>query len=264
MKKLAALIDFTPTSELVVRFAANLAACCNFEVEFIHVSDSHDISIAKAHGEKLREFCSVVEKEGQPAKFEIHHGNFFSIISPIIKESNFDLILIGTHGKHGFMQNLFGSHILKLVQMTHCPSLVIQENSVWPAEGFKNILCPISSHDNFIVQLDQTSQLLSKDGELDIYAIHKTPELDDNSKFNINEGIKYLENKQIKHELREEDTSFYSVGYAKQTIEFLKENSYDMISIMSQISESGKYFGEMDKENIILNPMGIPVLCCDN
>ena len=76
-------------------------------------------------------------------------------------------------------------------------------------------------------------------------------------------GLQILENLGVKHSLIEEDATVYSVGYAKQTIEFLRNNAYDVISILSQISESSKYFGEMDKENIMLNPMSIPVLCCD-
>lgn len=263
MKKIGALIDFTPTSDIVVEYSTMLAKSMNLEVEFIHVAEDSDIDVKKNQTEILDNYVSFVESKGQKARHAIHYGSFFRVITSILKESHIDLVIIGTHGKKGIMQNLFGSHILKLVQMTKLPSLVIQENTVIPKDGINKILCPVSSHDNFNVQLQQCTELLSPNGQLDIYAIHKTSQLDENSQANINSAKDFMELNGINYSIKEEDASFYSVGYSKQTLEFLKNNSYNMISIMSQISEASKYFGEMDKENIILNPMGVPVLCCD-
>lgn len=263
MKKVVALIDLTPLSDVVASFASRFAKEKQVEIEFIHVAVKDDIKTIEQYAQKLNNYVSEVEKEGSKASFHIHYGSFFSIISPVLKNVKADLVLIGTHGKKGLMQNIFGSHILKLVQMVGIPSLVIQEDSKWPEHGFKKVLSPISSHDNFDIQITQTYSILKEGSEIDLYAIHKSEELEESAKKNLHEGLEMLTQLGIKHSIIEEDATVYSVGYAKQTIAFLKKNPYDLVSLMSQISEASKYFGEMDKENIILNPMGIPVLCCD-
>lgn len=264
MKKVVALIDFTPISNLVANFARNLAKEKHVEITFVHVDDEEDSNKLEQNTEVLKSYVKSIEEAGEKAIFEIHKGSFFSIIAPIIKNHNPDLVLIGTHGKKGLMQNIFGSHILKLVQMVGKPSLVIQENTEWPENGFVKVLSPISSHDNFNIQIKQTKTIIEDDGEIDIYAIHKTEKLEEASQKNLLEGKQLLIELGIRHKIVEEDVKMFSVGYAKQTIAFLEKNpSYYLISIMSQISEASKYFGEMDKENIILNPLGLPVLCCE-
>jgi nucleotide-binding universal stress UspA family protein len=263
MKKVAALIDFTTVSDVVARFASRFAIEKQVEIEFIHISAKDDVKTTMELTEKLKAIVSNAENEGAKASFQIHYGSFFSVIAPVLKNANSDLVIIGTHGKKGLMQNIFGSHILRLVQMVGIPSLVIQENSKWPEHGFKKALSPISSHDNFDVQVEQTFYILSEGSEIDLYAIHKSEELEESAKQNLRNGVELLNKLGVKHSIKEEESTLYSVGYAKQTIAYLQNNPYDLVSIMSQISEGSKYFGEMDKENIIFNPMGLPVLCCD-
>jgi hypothetical protein len=56
----------------------------------------------------------------------------------------------------------------------------------------------------------------------------------------------------------------YSVGFSRQSLEYIANHPTDLISIMAQVSKRNKSFGNADKENMILNPMGIPVLCCND
>ena len=61
--------------------------------------------------------------------------------------------------------------------------------------------------------------------------------------------------------LVKEDITTYSVGAAKQTVEYAVEHHCDLISIMADVPDKNSYYGYADKENVILNPHGIPTLC---
>jgi len=63
-------------------------------------------------------------------------------------------------------------------------------------------------------------------------------------------------------EVTEVPTGF-SVGYAKFILDHATNSGSDAICIMAKVSDDNGYIGNTDKENIILNPLGIPVLCAN-
>ena len=69
-------------------------------------------------------------------------GNLFTVINRVAKELKSCLMILGTHGKQG-LQNLFGSHALKVVLDSPCPVVVVQKRSF--GKGYKKIVLPISS-----------------------------------------------------------------------------------------------------------------------
>lgn len=263
MKKAAVLIDFTDISEKVAGFAASFAGMYHLDVEFIHIAESEDSENIRDMKNKMNSYISLANDNNCSASFNIHFGKFFNVIKPVLESSDADIVIVGTHGKHGLKQNLFGSYILKLIQSIHIPSIVIQKGTEWKSGGFRKALCPVSSHDTYLKLIGAASELIGTKGELDIYAIHKTVDLDADSSQNLNNAISFLKSNGIPHRVIEEDANMYSVGFAKQTLQFVGNNNYDLICIHAQISDSSRYFGEMDKENILFNSMNIPVLCFD-
>ncbi|MEZ5174303.1 MAG: universal stress protein [Bacteroidia bacterium] len=263
MKKAAVLIDFTDISEKVALFAAGFAGMYELDVEFIHIAESEDSENIRDMKNKMNSYISRVNENGRSASFNIHFGKFFNVIRPVLENSGADIVIVGTHGKHGLKQNLFGSYILKLIQSIHLPSLVIQQGTEWKSAGLKKALCPVSSHDTYLNLIESASKITGVSGELDIYAIHKTDDLDADSSRNLKDAVSFLQSNNLPHKLIEEDANMYSVGFAKQTLHYVENNSYDLICIHAQVSDSSRYFGEMDKENILFNAMNIPVLCFD-
>lgn len=61
-----------------------------------------------------------------------------------------------------------------------------------------------------------------------------------------------------------EKQTFLSVGFALQTIRYAQKWGADLIAIMSITSEEYHYFAQQDKENLLTNRDGIPVLCASN
>jgi len=65
------------------------------------------------------------------------------------------------------------------------------------------------------------------------------------------------------HEILEE-SKVISIGYSRQTLQYAAEHHFDLISVMSDVPNDEIYFGRADKENILTNETGIPVLCCNS
>lgn len=262
--KVAALIDYTPTTEVVIEFAYQLGLRFNAEIAFVTiVNEAHNTEILKAN-EALLPSVDRFRAEGITCNIEIHEGSFMSVISTVLEKLHCTVALIGTHGKRGIKQNLFGSNILKLVKLLKMPSLIVQDNSKFPEHGFKNVFFPIASHSRFEMKIDQTEQIFEKDGVIKLYALYKTNNLDDSLRKNVKLCEHEFEKRDMRFELVEEDVNMYSVGYSRQSLEYIANHDIDLISIMAQVSNSNKSFGNADKENMILNPMGLPVLCCND
>ena len=68
----------------------------------------------------------------------------------------------------------------------------------------------------------------------------------------------------VEYEHVSQEATGFSVGYARQTIDYAEKGDIDLISIMSNISHVNSYFGKVDKENILLNKPGIPVFCAND
>lgn len=262
MKKIAVLIDFTPTTNKALLFSRHIALQKDMEVVLIHIHKSRDKETISKKNHKMEEYVSALNSAGLKCTSMFFYGNFFSQISGAVAKSKAQLAIIGTHGKKGFKQSVFGSNILKVVQSLPVPSLVVQDSSVWPDNGFSNILIPIDKHPNYSHKLEAGHSLLAENGLIKMYVIYISDTLEDVLRANLDLSIKFMESHQWPYEIIEEGKARYSVGYSKQTLEHIQKCRPDLIGIVAKIAPDNIHFGEMDKDNVILNPEGIPVLCC--
>jgi hypothetical protein len=53
-----------------------------------------------------------------------------------------------------------------------------------------------------------------------------------------------------------------SAGFSRQTMEYASDNHIQLISLMASVSKLDTLYGVGDKENFLVNPNGIPILCC--
>jgi K+-sensing histidine kinase KdpD len=62
-------------------------------------------------------------------------------IVAVAKETNADLIVVGSHGRTGISRFLIGSIAERVVRHAHCDVLVARGDA--PSGGFKNVLLPV-------------------------------------------------------------------------------------------------------------------------
>jgi nucleotide-binding universal stress UspA family protein len=263
MKKIVSLVDFSGTTLNALDHAIHMTRKRNGELLLLHVSTQADNDEKRKEIEgQFEPYLEKVRAAGLTCTVVIEEGNFFDRIDSILTKLFTDLLVVGTHGKKGWKQSLLGSNILKLVKRLHVPSLIIQENTAVPAHGYRHVLFPFGPQSDVELKFTQTCPLIPDDGKLNIYYLNRTGhEMDRDTARKLENLVQKGQSEGMDCVLSKEDITTYSVGNAKQTIEFASEHGCDLISIMADVPDKSSYYGYADKENVILNPSGIPTLC---
>lgn len=261
MKIISSLIDFTDTSKKATNYACWMAKKQKATVNLLHIASESEGS-SKDVEERLIEFTGI-DKCGLDYNVSIGDGNYLRQIPKLLQLSNADLVVIGTHGTKGIFQTLFGANVLKLIQSISIPALVVQDHTPSPERNFNKILFPIAPHDNFEIKINTTAEWAKLfDSKIEIFCLFKSGStLPDNLNHNLELSKRIFDKKKVAYNPVLKESVVYSVGYAREILEYADTSAIDLISIMSQNSEENRYFGNVDKTNIILNASGIPVLC---
>jgi hypothetical protein len=172
------------------------------------------------------------------------------------------MMVLGTHGPRGLRQNLFGTDILKLVRMVHVPSLVVQEQS--PREDrLDRLVMPVAGHHDLSGLLDAVCLLARLHAtEVHVYQLMRPGEQPSDQLLDNKRSMLYrLEEEGIRHVEANEPSTMYSVGFAKQTVDYAQRIKADCIAIMARASDEYRYIADAEKEHILTNAAYIPVLC---
>ena len=263
LKKILVPIDFTSTSEQSIKQAVSLARRANCSVTLFHVltGESSDKDMKTSVPDKLKEKAELIIKDGINCDYQVATGSIFDEIPRAANKFDHQLLLIGTHGIKGIKQKLFGADMLKLIRKIKIPCLVIQSGCV--CRDFNPIVLPVGGHEGFKSLIDATSVIAGIFGsEVHIYSvIRKGDEGSKKLKENTLLATRQFEEKKIPFNRVEEEATVFSVGYAKQTLQYANKVSAGLISMMSVKTEEYYYFAQADKEQMINNEFGIPVLC---
>ncbi len=261
MNIISVLIDFTETSKVATAYACQLAKQEGAKVNLLHISAHPDESGPDLE-KKLIDFTGIKHMDVS-YEVSIGDGDYMAQVPKLIQLSDSDFVVIGTHGQKGIFQTLFGANVIKLVQSLPVSALIVQNNSPIPASGFKKILFPMGPHDNFQIKIDQTAHWAKAlNASVEVFCLLKEDgTLHESLATNLEKTKKSFSEKGINYNLILRESKVYSIGYAREVLDEAKNSGSDLISIMSQTSEENRYFGNVDKTNMVLNTLGIPVLC---
>lgn len=262
MNSITALIDHTDISDRVIEFTKEIALRYGVKAHLVTVVPKGDNAQQEKSWSKLTGYNDRLYKDGVSVELHMIEGNFFDVIGNTIQKLKTSLVIIGTHGRKGLMQHIFGAHIMKLVEMLDVSSLVIQDDSVWPKNGFERVLFPISSQSDFNMKMEATKGLMDESGMVELFPIHKSDLKGQKTKENLENCASYLDSQGVKYNIVDENSKPISARFELQTLAYAEANPTHLISIMANAKGEQKVFNNIDKENIILNEMGIPVLCC--
>jgi nucleotide-binding universal stress UspA family protein len=265
-------VDFTTASDQAISQSIAIARKAKLSLLMLHIltKDTYN-SFEKSGkdifnpGKKLKELSEKIsEQEGISCEYEVVPGDIFHNIPAIANREENHIMIIGTHGIQGFKQKLLGADILKIVRKTAIPSLIVQDQCVY--RDFNPVVFPVGGHDAFHSLIEATAMMAGLFGsEVHIYSVNRQG--DDGSQ-KLRENIllteKIFSEKNITFKRVREDSTLFSVGFAKQTLQYANKVQAGLISIMSVKTEEHYYFAQADKESIINNEFGIPVLCASD
>jgi len=262
--KILVPIDFSPFSDYATDYAIFLAQKYDAQISLFHVIVLYEADVdEEAHVKQLEEIIKRKE-ENTNELFERHRQKFLNKnlninsqitrgISPAntileyIDEHNYDLVLMGTHGRTGIKNWIYGSVTEKVVRLSKIPVMTIHINPV--NIQIKKILVPVDFSENSRDGIQEAIKI-ANDFNADIEFIHVIEQhlqpsfhvVGIESVFAINPDLKKITSEKLEEFCgKQEIKSTYTIleGTAHQTIsDYTSDCGADLI-IMSTRGYTG-------------------------
>lgn len=261
MKNIVVLVDYTEGCRKALNQTRVLAELAGSNIHVLNVTSNE---INEAEHARLAAFATEELGISLPVNTHLADGRLMTALKTSLETVNPDLIVLCTHGVKGITQHLFGSRILSLVQSLDKSFLVVQENSVIAEEGFGRILFPATHSKIASVLINQVMNLAAEcDSEVVFYEIDKyVGEAEKEIRENFDAAKKIFKAKGIRYSQVKEEPNNHSMGFARQTLDYAVKNRIGLIATPSEVVDNGFLMLKSDKELLLTNEQGIPILAC--
>lgn len=261
MKNIAVLVDYTEGCRKALNQTRILAELAGSRIHVLNVTSNE---INEAEHAKLSAFAIEVLGVSLPMETHLADGRLMTALRTTLEDIDPDLIILCTHGVKGITQHLFGSRVLSLVQSLDKSFLVIQENSDIVEEGFGKILFPATHSAIASVLIHQVMNLAAEcDSEVVFYEIDKyVGDVESMIRENFDAAKKIFKAKGIRFSHVKEEPNNHSMGFARQTLNYAVKNGIGLIATPSEVVDNGFLMMKSDKELLLTNEQGIPILAC--
>lgn len=252
--------DFTEVSENALMHALKLSRNVNNKIRLVHVIKPENNLLLKEAEDKLKkEILRIKDQYRTTLDSVILEGSLFSAITNYIKDSDVNMVIMGTHGIRG-IQKYIGSHALRVIIGSSVPFIVVQDKPE-SMDRFTDIVFPIDFRSENKEKLKWAIYL----GKYFNSKVHlfKAPVSDSSLlkkvNINLNFAIRFLIQNNLDYEIH---TARTSKNFGKEILSFSKEINADLILITTtkHISIFDYLFGAPE-QYIIANPSRIPVMC---
>lgn len=261
MVKLLCTHDLTPASDVALCYAVKLAERMDATLDVLHVIPGRLDREGRQAAEARMEAAIHTSKAEGRATALIQEGRAIDTIAETSR-NGYLLAVIATHGAKGIRQNLFGADILKLVRALGIPAIVVQENTV-VQDTFDRIVMPVAGHANIDNMLDLVCHLaLLHAAEVQVYQLLRPGDSPSEQLLRNKQAmLERLRADGIRHMEVCEPSTVFSIGFAAATAEYAHRNGADCLAIMAGSSSEYRHISDAEKEYMLTNPYGIPVLC---
>ena len=135
--------DFSRVCENAIAHGFEIARRLEYSLKVLHVvspgaEGKNSDGWASPATRDFRKLYTM--KEPVSSSLSIRTGNLFKVINKMAGQLHPNLMILGTHGKHG-LQYLYGSYALRVVLDAPCPVIVVHNRPV--LNGYRNILVPV-------------------------------------------------------------------------------------------------------------------------
>ena len=247
--------DFTAVADIALQHAIATAKPLGAQIQVLHVV-SKDTQIPEALAQ-LENIIGQFEQEGVALKPNVRIGSIFEDIGAFAAEHQAELIVMGTHGAHGW-QHITGSHAPKVVTSSQVPFIIVQEKAV-KASGYDSIVVPMDLH-------KETKQKLSIVANLAQYFKSKvhvvTPdESDEFLRHQVRSNITFSEGFFKDRGIEMTSAVVPSSGFDKEVVKYAVSVDADLIAIMNlQRNNLFTALTSNHEQYIITNDALIPTL----
>lgn len=135
--------DLTPASTEAALAAARFAELPGGELHFVHVTND-DLSDKKTLDRVGERMAEALRRTGvtRQASFHVSTGTPWRAIAQVAANLRADLLVVGTHDRHGFQRAVLGSVASAVVERAPCPVYVARPVDYSAAEPEIEPPCP--------------------------------------------------------------------------------------------------------------------------
>ena len=142
MSKVVCAVDFSEYSDYALQYAVHIAEAFDADLKVLHVVElpflpSYSLAgvpdlgipvdeIEEGARKKMGEVIAACRKTYGKVEGEVRTGTAFIEIISYARETDADLIVVGTHGRTGLRHILIGSVAEKVVRKAPCPVLSVK------------------------------------------------------------------------------------------------------------------------------------------
>jgi nucleotide-binding universal stress UspA family protein len=150
-EKILVPIDFAPHSAEAVRRAVDLSQHYSAALTLVYVYEPLDYALPEGYAlytpeqmghlmEEFRERLSATQRDVEAMGVSrvdrrVLNGGAAAEIVDHAREHDFDLIVMGTHGRQGLSHLLMGSVAERVLRTAHCPVLTVKAPEEAPASS---------------------------------------------------------------------------------------------------------------------------------
>lgn len=251
--------DFKDSAAKALQQAVALAKLTSSSLMLLHLTDHNDE--LEESQEQMARLCRSVESEhGVSTEYIAETGDIYEDIGRIADQQKVQFVVMGTQGLQGIAQHLFGARIIKVLRSINIPTIVVQDKTP-VSPKFKKILLPVDDIEHFeekIISLMPFARW--SDAEIMLYAIRHPLKNEEKIRKHIALSRKILSEANLNFSETAESPTVFSVGIAKQTINFSKIWGADLIVISLGETENMANLNEADCERLLNNEQEIAIL----
>jgi len=123
VREILAATDFSELADAAVTVAREYASGLGARLHLVHVAPSGELELSDLVARLAA--AGVAAIPGDPAEEIVRYARVRGI----------DLIVVGTHGRHGFTRRLLGSVADKVLRQAPCPVLAVPQQTPPPASA---------------------------------------------------------------------------------------------------------------------------------
>ncbi|ALO15179.1 universal stress protein [Salinivirga cyanobacteriivorans] len=270
MKHVLVPVDFSEDSVNALEMAIAFANEMGHDVRMIHVIKDavfyqRNFSLTNLIDVKNETVINNLKKLVEQYKPKAHHnldfrirsGKVYNEIANQAKYGEAELIVIGSHGTSGFEELWLGSNAYKVVNNSPCPVLSLRNS--YKRHQINRIVLPIDDTPETRQKIPYTARIAKEfNAEVHLLQVADTKKENVLQRINdyANQVARFLENNDIDY-LHEAITGN---NLTDITIDYALRKDADLISIMTEQSESTKNIWLGPYAQQMVNHSPIPVL----
>ena len=249
--------DFTSVADIALEHAIVTAKPLEATIQLLHV-----VSKESQIPESIQKLEAIIEKhnnQGITIVPNVRMGSIFEDIGGFAAEHMAELIIMGTHGAHGW-QHITGSNALKVVTSSPVPFIIVQEKEkkIKPT-GYDSIVVPMDLHKETKQKLAVVANL-AKYFNSEVHVV--TPdESDEYLRNQVVSNITFAQKFFQERGISIKTSIIPSSGFDKEVVKYATSVDADLIAIMN-LSNTG-FFNLLSsnyEQYIITNDALIPAL----